>query len=102
MAISVIYQNVCRLRTRLNQLKQNVSVNNPDILCITESGLNENIFDLEIVDFYNFSTIDIPHSNKNRLGLDRFPTFNQMPRYTNFFQNKSEKGEPMLSVSASW
>lgn len=53
MVISGIYQNVRSLRSKLNQLKQNGLVDNPDILCTTESWLNENIFDFVIVDSYN-------------------------------------------------
>lgn len=55
MAICVIYQNVRGLRAKLQQFKRNVSINNHDIICISETWLNSNIFDFEIIDSHEYS-----------------------------------------------
>ena len=55
MSLSVLYQNVRGLRTKLNEFKQNLNVNHPDIVFITESWLNDNIFDHEIIDLNQYS-----------------------------------------------
>ena len=51
----MLYQNVRGLRTKLNEFKQNLNVNHPDIVFITESWLNDNIFDHEIINLNQYS-----------------------------------------------
>lgn len=55
MAINVLYQNVRGLRSKLMEFKQNVLVNSPDIICITESWLNNRIFDHEVVSLSDYT-----------------------------------------------
>lgn len=53
--ISVLYQNVRGLRTKLIDFKQNVSVSNVEILCISESCLNSNILYSEVLAVNEYS-----------------------------------------------
>ena len=55
MSIKIFYQNVRGLRSKLHTFKQNVTNNNYDVICITESWLNNSIYDFNIIDPENYS-----------------------------------------------
>lgn len=50
MALHVVYQNVQGLRTKLSTFKLNLLASMPDIVCISETWLNKNIMDCELID----------------------------------------------------
>lgn len=50
MSTSVYYQNVRWLRSKTKQLKQNLSCTNYDIICLTETNLNDGFHDAELSD----------------------------------------------------
>lgn len=55
MALNVYYQNVRGLRTKLNEFLLNSMGNYHDLLFISESWLNDNINDSELVDINHYS-----------------------------------------------
>lgn len=55
MAVSIYYQNVTGLRTKLDEFKMIATVNAHDIICITESWLNSGIIDSELIDLNNYT-----------------------------------------------
>lgn len=50
MSTSVYYQNVRWLRSKTKQLKQNLSCSNYDLICLTETNLNDSFHDAELTD----------------------------------------------------
>lgn len=48
--ISIYYQNVRGLRSKTSDFLRNVRINSYDIICITESWLNESVFNSELFD----------------------------------------------------
>lgn len=50
LPVSMYYQNVRGLRTKASILYRNVCVNSYDIICFTESWLNDGFFNNELFD----------------------------------------------------
>lgn len=48
--ITIVYQNVRGLRTKLKQFYTSLASSGADIICVTESWLNSSIADGEVVD----------------------------------------------------
>lgn len=46
----IFYQNVNRIRSKISELYINVLNSNYDIICLTETNLNDSIFDSECFD----------------------------------------------------
>ncbi|XP_060802241.1 uncharacterized protein LOC132902173 [Amyelois transitella] len=80
--ISVIYQNVNRIRTKLPQLYHNILNSDYDVICLTETNLNQGIFDGEVID-----------SRYNIFRKDRL-------QYTN--SSKEEGGGVILAIKKSF
>jgi exonuclease III len=65
--ISVFYQNVNRIRTKLSKFNQNLLNSDYDVICLTETNLNESIFDGEVVDArYNIFRRDRVNTNSSK------------------------------------
>lgn len=47
--VSVYYQNVNRFRSKLSEFYFNLLSCNYDVICLTETNLNESVFDGEVV-----------------------------------------------------
>lgn len=48
--VSIFYQNVNGIRSKLTQFNLNLLNSNYDIICLTETNLNNSVFDSEVVD----------------------------------------------------
>jgi hypothetical protein len=48
--IEIFYQNVNRIRSKTNEIYLNILNNNYDIVCLTETNLNDSVYDCEILD----------------------------------------------------
>lgn len=65
--ISMYYQNINGMRTKLSQFYQNLLNSNYDVICLTETNLNNNIFDGEVVDSrYNIFRRDRDDINSSK------------------------------------
>lgn len=51
MSLLFMNQNVRELRTKLNDFMLNLDDSGADIACITESWLDDNIFDAELISY---------------------------------------------------
>ena len=64
-----MYFNARSLRNKIEKLRIAVQTLNPDIICIVETWLSEEIFDSEIyLEKYNFIRIDRINNQKDRGG----------------------------------
>ncbi|KAL0808935.1 hypothetical protein ABMA28_012596 [Loxostege sticticalis] len=50
MVIEIFYQNVNRIRSKTKEVYLNILSNNYDIICLTETNLNDSVFDSEFMD----------------------------------------------------
>ena len=50
MNIKFFYQNIRRVRTKTNRIRNEILSNNYDVICLTETWLNSNIFSEELFD----------------------------------------------------
>ncbi|XP_045450173.1 uncharacterized protein LOC123658926 [Melitaea cinxia] len=48
--MEIFYQNVNRIRTKINEIYSNVLNNDYDVICLTETNLNNSVYDNEILD----------------------------------------------------
>lgn len=70
MALSVFYQNVRGLRSKLNEFKIAITANNHDIIFVSESWLNNDIFDSEVVDVCEYTLFRRDRSSTASLKTD--------------------------------
>lgn len=93
--ISVYYQNVRGLRTKLDNFKLNLSANDHDLVFITESWLNGGVFDEEFVDVMRYSVFRRDRSTTSNSKGDGGGVFTAVkrelkPTRVNDFESESE------------